>query len=58
MKNYWRIKGCSYWEQEVSQDERGIWVNIGWHTPLHASGEYEFQKIVAMSAFIYSQKFN
>jgi hypothetical protein len=58
MKNYWYIKGYSYWESELSVEKDGsIWINIGFHLPMLCN-DNNFTKTVAISAYTYSQKFN
>lgn len=57
MKNHWEIKGCSFWENELSFDGDAIWINIGFHVPLIAD-KNTFQSVIACSAIIYALTFN
>ena len=62
IKNYWGIRGFSYWERELSESvsSKGqpiICVNVGFSTPLCCEKK-DFQKTLAVSAYEYANKFN
>ncbi len=58
IKNYWEIKTWCYWENELSIiNDNEIWINIGFVSPL-ITNKLNFQKTIALSAYMYNDKFN